>query len=120
MSQKSAPKGVERRRSVRKDVLETFNVFVVFPKKGLRKLYLKDVSAGGIGVLTEAGDVFSHGDAVRCDFYINPTLKLPLSLKVAHVAEGMTGFEFDDTSTKAYGAFLAFMELLGQLAEFLE
>ncbi len=120
MSQKTGQRGSERRRSVRKDVLETFNVFVVFPKKGLRKLYLKDVSAGGIGVVTEASDGFVNGETVRCDFYINPSLKLPLGLKVAHAAEGMTGFEFSDTTPKAHAAFTTFIELLEQLAEFVD
>ena len=120
MSQKPVLKGAERRRSVRKDVLETFNVFVVFPKKGLRKLYLKDVSAGGIGVLTEPSDGFVNGEVVRCDFYINPSLKLPLALKVAHVTEVMVGFEFSDTTTKAHAAFATFIDLLDQLSEFVD
>lgn len=111
---------VERRRSERKEVLETFHVFLVVPKMGMRKIYLKDVSTGGMGIQVEPGDRFTPGDVLPCEFYINPSLKLPLSLRVAHVLDEKVGCEFSDTSSRSYKAYAAFVNMLDQLAEFVE
>jgi hypothetical protein len=121
---KSEKEGAERRRSARKEVLETFHVFLVIPRSGLRKMYLKDVSDHGMGFYAEADDAFTSGEVIDCTFYINPSLKLPLSLKVAHVIdEGgrkKVGCEFNNTSTKAHKVFGDFMSLLNDLAAFLD
>ena len=115
---------IERRRSERKEVLETFHVFLVVPEVGLRKMYLKDVSEHGLGFYGEPEDKFHKGVLVDCFFYIHPSLKLPLTFKVAHITEEegrkRIGCEFHDKSSKAYKAFVAFMLLLDDLSEFLE
>ncbi|MEW6056370.1 MAG: PilZ domain-containing protein [Bdellovibrionota bacterium] len=119
---KETRSGEERRRTVRKDVLETFHMFLVIPQVGLRKIYLKDVSEGGLGFYAEPTDSFSSGQVVECFFYINPTLRFPLSFKILHVLpEGENvrlGCEFVDTGTKSYKVFVKFLHLLDELAEF--
>lgn len=114
----------ERRLSARKEVLETFQVFLVIPQKGLRKIYLKDVSEGGMGFISEPMDHFKSGDIIDCYFYINPSLRLPLSFKVAHVSASeeapRVGCQFNDKSTKAYKTFVSFMRLLDELSAFLD
>lgn len=129
MAAKPQSKFVERRKSARREVLETFHVFLVIPQHGLRKIYLKDVSAGGMGFYGEEGDSFKSGQVVPCYFYINPSLKLPLKLKIAHATtedaeDGSkrlkVGCEFDETKSKAYQAYSSFLSLLEQLSEFVE
>lgn len=114
----------ERRRSERKEVLETFHVFLVIPHIGLRKIYLKDVSEGGLGFFTEPTDKFKKGETVECYFYLNPSLRLPLKVKIMHVGdegEGRhIGCEFSETSSRAYKAFAGFLSLLDDLAGFVE
>lgn len=117
--------GIERRRSNRKQVIETFQVFLVIPKSGLRRLYLKDVSDHGLGFAAEPDDRFASGDITECFFYINPSLKLPLKIKVAHVqsdqnGELRVGCELLDDKSKAATAFRHFINLLDELSAFLD
>lgn len=119
-----AKSGIERRKHARKEVLETFHVFLVIPKYGLRRLHLRDVSEGGVSFAAEPGDNFPQGTQIDCLFYINPSLKLPLSIRVAHVTNDESskrvGCEFADTSSKAYKSFVKFLGLLDELAAFLD
>ena len=114
----------ERRRTERKEVLETFHVFLVIPHIGLRKIYLKDVSEGGLGFIAESSDKFKKHEIIECFFYLNPSLRLPLKIKVMHVSEengeSRIGCEFSETSSRAYKAFAAFLGLLDDLAAFVE
>lgn len=119
-NQDDAPRGAERRRTPRKDVLETFHVFLAIRKKGLRKIYIRDVSEGGIGLLVEPEDGFKAGETLEADFYINPSLKLPLKIRVAHLLDGKAGCEFVETSTTAFKAYKSFLALLDQLTEFID
>lgn len=121
--------GIERRKERRTDVLETFSVFLVIPAKGDHKIYLRDVSAGGLGFYAEATDAFVSGETVAAFFHINPALKLPLTLKIVHALKeenenGLVrikiGCEFGDTSSKGYKAYTTFIDLLDQLSEFVE
>lgn len=119
---------IERRKTPRKDVLETFSVFLVLPRKGLRKLYLKDVSEGGMAFYAEPGDEFVDGETIPGFFYINPSLKLPISLRIVHTvkidgedgARLKVGCEFSETNSKGFRAFLAFVNLLDQLSAFVD
>lgn len=124
----TVPGGSERRRSVRKAVLETFHVFLVIPKRGVRKIYLKDVSAGGIGFYAEEDDRFEDGEVLECHFYINPSLRLPMTLRVAHVfndgksgdeRQRKVGCEFLETGSHPHKAYVSFLALLDQLAAFI-
>ncbi|MBI3544745.1 MAG: PilZ domain-containing protein [Deltaproteobacteria bacterium] len=110
----------ERRKHARKDVLDTFHVFIAIPKKGSRKIYLKDVSEGGVGLQADPEDDFKSGETFKCEFYINPSLKLPLELKVCRVDPGKVGCELASTAGNAYKAYVAFISLLDQLAEFVD
>jgi hypothetical protein len=122
---KSEISNIDRRKSTRKEVLETFHVFLVIPSKGLRKLHLKDVSTGGLGFQAEVGDRFESGAVFDCFFYINPSLKLPLQLKVAHVSDSVDGItrigcELQDRTSKGYKAFASFIGMLDEFASFIE
>ena len=111
---------IERRRSPRKDVLDTFHVFMAIRKKGLRKIYLRDLSLTGVGLLVEPDDSFRQGETLDCEFYINPSLKFPLRVKVAHVTGSIAGCDFVETETPAYRAYSSFVGLLEQLTRFVD
>lgn len=116
--------GVERRKFARKEVLETFHVFIVVPKLGQRRLQLRDVSEGGMAFVAEESDGFAVGKALEIDFCINPNLKLPLSCKIVRVSDDESGdqkigCEFDEKSSKGHLAFVKFLGLLDELAAFL-
>ena len=110
--------GAERRRGNRREVLETFHVFLVIPKIGLRKLYLKDLSEFGVGFLPDEYDLFKEGSCYDAEIYINPSLKLPLPIKIARVTKDLIGCEFTDTNSKAYAALVKFVVLLDELSTF--
>lgn len=110
----------ERRRSTRRDVLQTFHVFLVIQTKGARKIYLRDVSEGGLGIVSDPADSFTQGEILPCEFHINPTLKLPLKIKIVRVVEGTVGCELTDTASKSYKAYATFIAFLDQLSEFLD
>jgi hypothetical protein len=116
---------IERRKTVRKQVFESFQVFLVIPKSGLRKIHLKDLSTAGVGFYAEPSDRFRDGSVIDCFFYLNPSLKLPLSLKAVHVTtedDGRirVGCEFRDTNSKSFGAYVAFLDLMDQLTAFID
>jgi hypothetical protein len=116
---------VERRKTVRKAVFDSFQVFLVIPKAGLRRIHLKDLSSAGVGFYAEPTDRFKEGAEIKCYFYLNPSLKLPLVLKAVHVTteeDGRTrvGCEFAETNTKSFGAYVAFLDLMDQLTAFVD
>lgn len=118
-------KELERRKHARREVLETFHVFVVIPKVGPQKLYLADLSEGGFAMNADEDAHLKAQDAYSGFFYINPSLKLPLSFKVAHIAPQADGAqrigcEFNDPTSKAYKSYVKFLHLLDDLAAFLD
>lgn len=114
----------ERRKSERREVLETFHVFLVIPKGGLHKIYLKDVSEGGLSFLAPVPEEFPEGRVFEAHFYINPTLRLPLRMRVAHVQgsgdSARVGCQFSETSSRAYKAYARFLGLLEDLRPFVD
>lgn len=108
--------------------METFQVFVVIPSKGLRKIYLRDVSEHGIAFEGEEQDHFKKDETFECHLYLNPGLKMPLELKITHIrknedsSEGnpdtnRIGCEFSNMKSKGYRAYATFLRLMDELAE---
>ena len=120
---KATKKKSERRQYERKDVADTFQLFLVIGGQGQQKVYLRDVSEGGIGFVVENANAMKAGDKFEADFYVNPSLKIPLSFRVAHVTNSKEfqriGCEFRNKTSKAYRVYLEFVELLDSLVEFL-
>lgn len=101
-------KGSERRTSIRKQVLQTFHVFIVINKAGSRKIYLKDISEGGVAFFSDAVDNFHDGSTFDCSFFVNPSLHIPLKMKVAHAGHQVIGCEITDRSSEGYKAYQVF------------
>ena len=115
--------GIERRKSKRKSVLDSFHVFLVLNSNGSRKFYLKDVSEGGLGFYADQNDTFKVSSTVKGYFYLNSNLRIPLKFKIAHAflenEKVLIGCEFVDKKTAGYKTFLKFLEFLDHLEEFI-
>ena len=114
----------ERRTNPRKEVLDSFHMFIVIPKFGLHKIYLYDIAENGLSFLSD--EKFKENASLDVFFHINPNLRLPLSLNVLHVQkhndkENKIGCELNTTGTSkpAFEAYLSFLKLLDQLPLFL-
>ena len=123
----SAPNGSERRRAVRRPVLETFSLFVVLPKKGHLRLPIHDVSDLGLSfdldTEGEAPELFpiALGEKFDIHFYLNQRLYLPLAVTVRRVEEKGTvrsvGVELLDKITNEYKAFQSFLHMFDAIIE---
>ena len=112
----------ERRRSTRKEVLETFQVFLVIPGRGLRRFQIKDVSEHGMSFVGDMADKFKPGESVESFFYLNPSLRIPLKLLVRRVTtadEPVIGAELDPKTNPGINALLSFLQLLDELTVYL-
>ena len=126
-SKPDATHGEEKRRSPRRPVLDTFSVFVVVPRKGMHRLPVHDLSEHGMGFdLDTEGEnpqdvPLANGDHLEVHFYLNQSLYLPLNVELIRVTEvkgvRQVGAQFIETDAKGHQAFLAFVNMLDQLAE---
>jgi hypothetical protein len=117
----------ERRRSKRRPILETFNLFISIPKKGFYKLSARDVSDTGIlfdlDIEGEPPGIFplNRGDTLDLRFYLNTTLFIPMTVKIARIeltSHGrQAGGEFQDVESPHYKAYLAFLHFLDAIQE---
>ena len=113
---------IERRKFRRRQVLDTFHVFLCVQKRGLGKLKLKDISENGFAFEAEPEDKFKRDDMVECLFFINPGLSFPLNFRVAYVESDrdgaqIIGAEIKNVDSKLHNAYISFVKLLDQLAK---
>jgi hypothetical protein len=123
---KSYPK-VDRRKTERRPILNTFSIFLAIPKKGLHRLEVHDISESGMGFdLDIEGEEPSRfpvaeGNTIDLRFYINPSLYIPLSIQVTriedHHSKRRIGAEFQEKSSESYQAFLSFLSLLDKIID---
>lgn len=128
----SDPKsGVERRKAKRRPVLESFSLFVVVPKKGGARLKIHDLSELGVGfnidIEGEDPDVFpvKQGETLAMRLYLNQTLYVPVSVKVARITESAegrrVGAEFTERQSpgaKAIGSFVQMLDGIVDVVKF--
>lgn len=132
-SQSPSSQGIERRRTRRRPIIETFSIFCVVPKKGPYRLAVHDVSDQGIGfdLDMEGEDIQSFalklGEPLEVYFYLNQSLYLPLEVKVARIEERngespgqgkvrRIGAEFD-SKAPVHAGFSAFLKMLDAIAD---
>lgn len=124
----SSPQGIERRRSKRRPVLDTFSLFVVISKKGPHRLSVRDVSDLGmrfdLDLESESPDTFpvQVGDTLEVEFYLNQALSIPLQVQVARFADTpggprQIGVALTDLYAPSYRAFATFIQLLDAISE---
>ncbi|OFZ19979.1 MAG: hypothetical protein A2X94_11480 [Bdellovibrionales bacterium GWB1_55_8] len=117
----------ERRKTRRRPVLETFSIFVVIPRKGFHRLRIFDLSEDGIGFELdtdgESHDDFSvtQGQVLDVRLYLNQSLFLPIGVELVRVDEAHAtrriGGRFSDKNSKAYAAFVSFLEMLDSIRD---
>lgn len=114
----------ERRKSRRRDILESFSFYIQIPKLGPSRHRVNDVSESGIGFTVESLGVFTLAKDEKADLhlYLNQSLFLPLKIQVARQEEtGKTqyiGAVFLETHSNQYQTFLSLVKFLDQLSEF--
>jgi hypothetical protein len=129
-SETVSSQGIERRRARRRPILATFSVHLVIPKKGLYKLTVHDLSELGIGfdidVEGESAADFpvAIGNVIETRLYLNQSLFIPLSIRVARVEEQRivrrVGAEFQNQLSTDFKAFLALLSFLDHMADALQ
>lgn len=126
MAKKKRYPGKERRTSDRRPLVEKFAFFVVVPQKGVHRLPIHNLSEGGLAFdLDLEGEALSDfvlqkGEALDVHFYLNPSLFIPLGVRVAWIQEEETkrtiGVQISKTQTKGYRAFIAFIQVLDEIS----
>ena len=116
---------VERRKSKRLEVLESFQIFLMIPELGDRKIYLTDISETGIGFEVDLIESLENKELSHCYMYLNPSLHLPIKFKVAHIQKLESkvirvGCELKDKKSQAYKTYQKFIRLFDDLSDFLK
>jgi hypothetical protein len=119
--------GVERRRSRRIPLLETFSLFVVVPSKGSHKLPAYDVSREGLSFAYDLEEEspddspLNQGEIIDIYFYFNQSLYIPLKVKVVQVKNDLdqrqVGALIQNQASKNYKGYLAFVQLFEGLID---
>lgn len=118
----------ERRRHQRRKVIDSFSLFVSVPQKSVVRLPVHDLAEGGIGFDLDipgepaGGLSVQVGDLLQVQLYLNQSLHIDLSVRVARVElradqTRQVGAEFADQKTSAYRAYTAFLGALDHLIE---
>ncbi len=111
---------VEERESIRRDILDSFKIYMMMPYLGSQKISIFNVSIKGLSFMAEPGMNLSEGMVLDCYFYLNINIRIPLQIKIVHKVEecGITkmGCEIQSLDTVSYKAYVKFIELLLALA----
>lgn len=115
----------ERRHTHRRTIMETFNFFVVVPKKGSYRLPVHDLSEDDIGFdLDIEGETPNHfsieiDEVIDLHLYLNQSLYLPLKIKVARIKEKnqvrRIGATFCEEASAARKACVGMLQVIDQL-----
>jgi len=112
------------RNSIRRDILETFKVFMIMPHLGQQKIPITDVSNDGLAFIPSPGITFSEGIECELYFYLNLNIRIPLKIKIVHIYEEFSslkvGCEIMDKNSSAYDAYEKFISLLNSLSHFVD
>jgi hypothetical protein len=117
--------GEERRKSVRRKILDSFGMFCTGPRKGGYKLTIHDMSEGGLAFdLDVEGEDFeffpvSLGESIDIRLYVNQSVFIPLRVKMVRVTEGSVrrvgGEIIPAGETKGYQAYCALLKFVDLL-----
>ena len=120
---------LERRKSRRRPILESFSVFVAIPDKVPYRLPVRDLSDLGIGFLLDPegsnGELASvHlGESLDIALYLNQTLHVPLRVEIVRILQSeesgprVAGARISEPYSPGYRAFVSFVQLLDALAD---
>lgn len=109
----------EEREFIRKDILDSFQIFMTIPYFGSQKISIIDMSMKGLSFRVEPGMKISEGAKLDCYLYLNSSIRIPLQLSIIHKMDdcgiSRAGCEIADTGTSAYRAYAKFIDLMHAL-----
>lgn len=109
----------DEREFIRKDILDSFQIFMTIPYFGSQKISIMDMSMKGLSFRVEPGMKIKEGAKLGCYLYLNTSIRIPLQLSIVHKIDdcgiSRAGCEIADTSTSAYKAYARFIELMHSL-----
>ncbi len=124
------PKGIERRKTRRRNILATFSIFLVIPQKGIHRLMIHNISEEGIAfdfdIESEAPFDFPAkiGDSIDARLYINPSLYIPIQMKIVRIEKSgdgrRVGASFQNIKSENHQALLSFLKLLDSILDVLK
>jgi hypothetical protein len=108
----------ERRKSRRMSVQESFNLFIVIPSvHGMVRIYMRDLSAGGLCFRSEVETNLKQGEEVSARLYINPAFYLPLECQVVRVGNGEIAVQFLEPASPAAQAVTLLQDFFDKAEE---
>lgn len=108
----------ERRKSRRMSVQESFNLFLVIPSvHGMVRIYMRDLSAGGLCFRSEVETDLKSGQKVSARLYINPAFYLPLDCEVVRVGNAEIAVRFLEPASPAAKAVALLQDFFDQAEE---
>lgn len=109
----------EEREFIRKDILDSFQIFMTIPYFGSQKISIMDMSMKGLSFRAEPGMKIKEGAKFDCYLYLNTSIRIPLQLSIIHKIDdcgiSRAGCEISDTGNSAYRAYSAFIDLMHTL-----
>jgi hypothetical protein len=103
----------EKRKSKRTPVRDSFQLFLVIPEAtGFVRLYLRDLSAGGLCFRTEMPMELEMGQEVEARIYLNPSFYFSLPSSTVRVQKGEYALAFNDPKSLAAQAIQHLQEFL--------
>lgn len=116
----------ERRRHSRREILDSFSIFVVIPTKGSHRLKVYDLSESGLGFdfdlpgENQEDSPLLLGDRFEIQLYLNQTLSIPLQVKVANIRfeqlRRRVGAEFMLDASQGGGALASFLRFVDEVS----
>ncbi len=114
---------VERRKYLRRPIVDAFQVFAVLPSQGDHRIRLHDISERSVSFDLEALlSPVKVGEKLTLDLHFNTRLSVPLRFRVARVdasTPGLTrvGCELQDSKSAEARAYVQFVTLLDALSQ---
>lgn len=119
MAVKTVTNKNEEREFIRKDILDSFQIFITIPYFGSQKISIIDMSMKGLSFRIEPGMKINEGAKLDCYLYLNTSIRIPLQLSIVHKIDdcgiSRAGCEIADTETSAYRAYAGFIGLMHAL-----
>lgn len=107
------------REFIRKDILDSFQIFMTIPYFGTQKISIMDMSMKGLSFRAEPGMIIKEGGNLDCYLYLNSSIRIPLQLSIVHKIDNCgisrAGCEISETENSSYRAYAAFISMMHAL-----
>lgn len=114
---------VERRKFLRRPIVDAFQVFAVLPSQGDHRIRLHDISERSVAFELESLlTPVKVGEKLTLDLHFNTRLSVPLRFRVARVDSSVAGVtrvgcELQNSKSAEGRAFVQFVTLLDALSQ---